>query len=413
MLHTPEGVKDFLWKEASAKEHIEGEIKELFKSYGYQPIETPTFEYLDIFTVGESSFQKPTLYQWVNRQGELVALRSDMTRAIARVVATQNSSLACPQRYMYVSNNFRYPERYQGKMHEFTQAGVELVGLSTFESDAEVINLAICALLKAGIQDFTIHLGSAAFLASILEDLGLDQKEQETVYLAIDQKDAVSLKGILDQKLAEGELKAAIFSLIETAGTIELIRKVKEMNISDKTKAALLHLEEIYAALEDYKVHEYVLFDLSILSYASYYTGMMFQVFTQGVGTAVAEGGRYDKLLKEFGIDLPAVGFGINTNLLLQKIQQLGKEKIASKKTLIAYTKETRKTAFEVAKQFRTEGLVIENSLFYTTEETLDFARRIEAGGILYFKDETAIEVYNIEENTKQIVSLEDLFNRN
>lgn len=409
-LHIPEGVKDFLGYEAELKEYIQNQIKQLFQIYGYQLVETPTFEYLDVFTLGENTFQSPELYKWVNRQGELVALRSDMTRSIARVVATQNSNLKHIQRYAYVANSFRYPERYQGKIHEFTQAGVELIGEKSCESDAEVIKLAIEALRAAGVEDFTIHLGSAVFLSHMLKEMGLDENDQEKVYKAIEQKDAVSLKAILDHTLVESEVKGAIFSLIQTAGTIELLQKVKGKVTSDGTQEALGHLENIYAILEDYGVSEYILFDLSVLSYASYYTGIMFQAFTKDVGSAVVEGGRYDTLLKAFGKDLPAVGFGMNINLILQKLEKEAlNQKDASQKTLIVYTPQARKLALQVGEQFRRQGLVVENCLSYTIEEALRYGKQSEVGGVLYFKDEEKVTLYNIEKGTNECVGIESL----
>lgn len=100
-LHIPEGVKDYIGEEAYMKNKIEKCVKELFVSYSYHLIETPTFEYLDVFTRGDDTCQDPRLYKWINRQGEIVALRSDMTKSIARVVASQKSYEPMPQRYAY------------------------------------------------------------------------------------------------------------------------------------------------------------------------------------------------------------------------------------------------------------------------------------------------------------------------
>ena len=284
ILHIPEGVKDLLWEEAQFKACIEQEVKGLFYKHHYQLIETPTFEYIDVWTRGDETVQNPRLYKWVNQQGEVVALRSDMTKSIARVVATQNRTKAFPQRYAYVSNSFRYPERYQGKQHEFTQAGIELIGDASYQSDAEVIMLAIEAIRSAGIEDFSIHIGSADFLKAMLAALGAEQKEEEAIYKAIEAKDAVGLKNILTQLDHTGEVVTTLVSLMQRSGDRAFLEEVREGITSQAARDALSYLTNLYHYLEAFEVADYILFDFSILSFASYYTGIMFQGFTAGIG---------------------------------------------------------------------------------------------------------------------------------
>ncbi len=409
-LHIPEGVKDYLWDQAKHKESIQNKIKKVFHCYGYNLIETPTFEYLDVFMLGEDSFQRGDLYKFINRQGELVALRSDMTCAIARVVCTQNSSLRLPQRYAYVSNSFRYPERYQGKMHEFTQAGVELIGKSSIEADAEIIKVAIASLKEAGLTDFKLHMSSAAFLECMLSDFGMSEQDKEKIYEAIENKDAVSLKMTLETASTDKETLNMVLELMQCAGGIELLRKTKEKVSCENTRKTLEYLEEIYTMLEEYGEAEHILFDFSILSYAQYYTGVMFQLFTNGVGSAIIEGGRYDKLLCQFGKDLPAVGFGININLLLLKLEQ---DKVInysnSKRTLIAYQSSVRSIALKVADELRKDDVVVENSLFDSLEEAFNYAKEEQLGGVLYFKENDEVEVYSIAEGQKDITTVTEL----
>lgn len=400
-LHLPEGVKDYIGMEAKLKEKLQNKIKNVFKSYSYNLIETPTFEYLDIFTLGTANFQQTHLYHLINRQGELVALRSDMTRAIARVVCTQNSNVSTTQRYSYIANSFRYPERYQGKLHEFTQGGIELIGNNSAEADAEVIKVAIEALETVDIHDFTMHIGSSQFLEYMLSDIGLGELEREQVYVAIDQKDAVKLKKILEASPIDSQTLAMLLELIQCAGSIELLRSVKQRINCSQSKEALEYLEEIYEILQAYGIEEKVLFDFSLLSYGKYYTGIMFQAFTHGIGSAIVEGGRYDTLLCQFGRDLPAVGFGIDINLVLQKLMQnIDNISLNASKTLIVYTTNTRSAALKVADNFRKEGLIIENSFSKDIEEALNYAKDLGMGGILYFKEEERVVVYNLKANT-------------
>ena len=409
-LHLPEGVYDSLWKEASKKDDLKSTIKNIFKAYSYNLIETPTFEYLDVFTIGEESMQRSDIYKWVNRQGELVAMRNDNTRAIARVFATQNKHLPFPQRYCYIANCFRYPKRYQGKMHEFTQAGVELIGDCSVQSDVEIIKIAIESLLATGIEDFTIHIGSTQFLSCILHDVGLPDEEQKQVYQSIQNKDAVNLRAILKRNNANEEMLEAIFYLVQRVGKVDILQEVKNKITSDQSQKALTYLEDIYCLLEDYGLTEYVRFDFSILSYGHYYTNMMFQGFASGIGSAVVEGGRYDTLLCKFGTDAPAVGFGINIDLLLQKlIQDSGLEELNHSKTLFVYHTETHQIANQIASHFRKNKMTVENYLSDNIDQAIEYAQTTKMGGLLYFKEADSVEIYNLQEGTKYVTYVGEL----
>lgn len=411
-LHIPEGVKDYTGEEAALKGKIQDQVKKIFEGYSYHWVETPTFEYLDVFTTDKEGFQSPSLYKFVNRQGEMLALRSDMTRAIARVIGMQKVDTIMPKRYAYMTNSFRYPERYQGKLHEFTQAGVELIGNNSIEADAEVIKLAITALRKVGVTDFTVHIGSSQFLKYTLNDLGLGEEAVEKVYEAIDQKNAVLLKEVLQEAIQDQETLSLLLELIECAGHIDLLRSVKKKISSPKAAKALEDLEALYELLEDYNVSESILFNFSLLSYGNYYTGMMFQVFTPLIGTAIVEGGRYDKLLEAFGKDLPAVGFGMHINAILQRlIKQKPLVSLYNNCTLVVANKNTRKICNEVSDHHRESGMVIETSFTDNIEEAKAYAKKVGMGGILYYKDYNKVEVYNLLEGTVQEVTINELYN--
>jgi ATP phosphoribosyltransferase regulatory subunit len=270
--------------------------------------------------------------------------------------------------------------------------------------------VAIEALKAAGLEDFTMHIGSSEFLENMLSDIGLEGGVKQEVYEAIEKKDAVKLKTILQASLVDEDTLSILLELIQCAGKIELLRSVKEKIICKKSKQALEYMEMIYEILEAYGISQYILFDFSILSYGKYYTGIMFQVFTHGIGSAVVEGGRYDKLLCKFGRSLPAVGFGMHINLLLQKVIQ-NNPLISSNhsRTLVVYTQETRKAAIETAESFRKEGLVVENSFFETLEEALNYAKQVEIGGVLYFKEKEKVVVYNMKENTVEETTISQL----
>lgn len=409
-LHIPEGVKDYIGEEAALKERIQNTVKKIFRTNSYNLVETPSFEYLDVFSLGEESFQQPSLYHFVSRQGELMALRSDMTRSIARVIGSQKIENQLPQRFCYLSNSFRYPERYQGKLHEFTQAGIELIGNKSLEADAEVIKVAVKCLQEVGISDFTVHIGSGKFLEYILEDLGFKEADSVDVFKAIEAKDAVKLKSVLKEAKIESETLELLLELIQCSGQIALLRSVKAKMPSSRAKEALEKMEQLYELLEDYGVNECIIFDFSLMSYGKYYTGMMFQVFTLGVGSALVEGGRYDHLLSRFSKDLPAVGFGMHINLVMQRLlKQKELSKRQSTRTLVVSTSVTRKVCQEVSDHLRSQELIIENYLSDDMSEALIYAKQVGVNRILHFKHGEQIDVYNLEEGTVKQTTINQL----
>ena len=409
-LHIPEGVKDYIGEEAALKESIQNTIKKIFRTNSYNLVETPSFEYLDVFSLGEESFQQPSLYHLVSRQGELMALRSDMTRAIARVIGSQKVNDPLPQRLCYLSNSFRYPERYQGKLHEFTQAGVELIGNKSLEADAEVIKVAIKCLREVGVSDFTVHIGSGKFLEYILADLGFKEENTTDIFKAIEAKDAVKLKSILKEAQMKPEILELLLELIQCSGKLELLRRVKSKTPSSRAKEALEKMEQLYELLEDYGVNEYVIFDFSLMSYGKYYTGMMFQVFALEVGSALVEGGRYDHLLSQFGKDLPAVGFGMHINLVMQRLlKQKVLSRRQSKRMLAVSTSVTRKVCQEVSDHLRSQDLIVENYLSDDINEALIYAKQVDIDRILHFKHGEQIDVYYLEKGTMEQTTINQL----
>ena len=307
---TPTGLRDYIIKDMEKKNKIETALKDLFLNNGYNLIETPTLEYIDVFT---NDVQNPNLYKLVNKEGEILALRSDMTKSIARVVKTETKDVVFPQRYCYISNIFRYKKAYNGTQHEFTQAGIELVGADDVYADYEMVSLAIKSLGSV-LDNFGLYISSTEFFNSYLDELNIKDDIKAKIITEIKNKNVSNLKKILDKNSYE------ILSLvIEAIGKKELLSTIKSNIKSEKTKKALSRLEKLYDLLEKNNLEKNVYFDFSILSFGEYYTGITIQGYTKGVGTPILEGGRYDNLIKDNNINESACGFGINVNDLIDK----------------------------------------------------------------------------------------------
>ncbi len=309
-LKTPVGLKDYLLKDMEKKNKIETVLKELFLNSGYNLVETPTLEYVDVFT---SNMQDQSLYKLVNKDGEVLALRSDVTKSIARVVSTETKDFVFPQRFCYITNTFRYPKAYQGKQHEFTQAGVELIGANGIYADYEIVSLAVKSL-NSVLNDYKLYISSTDFFNNYLDDLNITKETKEKILNEIKNKNVVKIKELLDQNSYK------ILSLIiEAIGKKDLLLKIKSNVKGEKTLDTLTKLEKVYDLLEKNGLEKNVYFDFSILSFGNYYTGITLQGYTKGIGTPILDGGRYDIQISESDKPKDACGFAINVNDLIGK----------------------------------------------------------------------------------------------
>ena len=410
-LHTVEGVRDFLPDEQKQKNEIEERINSVFYRYAYEPIKTPTFEYVEVFAEEDGNVSRKEMYKFLDRKGNVLALRPDLTPPIARVVATSFQDDAFPLRLSYLGSAYRHIEGYQGKLHEFTQAGVELIGNNSVLSDAEVIAVAANSLMESGVGDFVIHLGQVEFYKSIVEEAGIDKNTEEEIRILIENKNIVALESFIEENNIKPDIGRLLVELPKLCGDISVVARAKELTNNRKALSSLEELEEIYEILKEYKVAQGITFDLGMLSRLDYYTGIIFKAYTYGSGVEILGGGRYDTLTEKFGKKLPATGFGININELLGAInkQELRLD-TWNTETLVMYSLEGRKMAIETSEELRKSGLYLENSLLGTDIDTnIAYAKRRGIGGILFFKDEENVELINIQSNERFTTKISEM----
>lgn len=390
-LQTSEGVRDYLGNELLVKEEIELRLKHLFQSYGYGLVKTPTFEYLDVYMNG--SVQKPALYNLINRQGEVLALRNDMTSSIARIVASKDNNDVMPKKYCYIANTFRYPRLYQGKSHEFTQAGIELIGISSIKADIECMKLASQALNDINITKFTIHMGSGHFINSLLHDFNIADEDINDILVIISNKDFVMLKEKLEAINLEASRITLILKLMRNAGKLNFLQGIIDELKGMPSALILESLKELYNELLLLGLENKVVFDFSISSYVNYYTGVTFQVFAEGIGRAVVSGGRCDTLLKTFGRDLPMIGFGLDVDAALDYIVSNDLIKVSTVRYVSFADKASHEMGVSNNEALRKSGIVVEVSMLDTLEETIAYAKKTKASKVLSYKDNKLEEI--------------------
>ena len=359
LLHTPGGVRDVYGKECAVKLTIENNINKVFNLYGYHNIQTPTFEFFDIFNKERGSVASKNLYKFFDREGNTLVLRPDITPSIARLAAKYYMDVNVPIKLCYNANTYVNNSELQGKLKENTQLGCELINDDSVEADAEMIALVVESLKASGLEEFLVEIGHVDFYNGLIEESGLDEEAEEKLREMIVNKNDFGVEEILDENIVVGEVKNAMLKLPELFGSVEVLNTAKTLTTNKKALDAIRRLEKLYAILEEYGVTKYISFDLASLSNYGYYTGIIFKGFTYGTGEPIAAGGRYDKLLAQFGKNASAIGFAIYMDQIL--IAHSGKnEKTDYEYEVVIYEPKYRKKAFVYATELRDKGVKTE-----------------------------------------------------
>lgn len=387
LLHTPVGVRDIYNDECYDKLLIQNRIHKIFKEYGYSDIQTPTFEFFDIFNKERGSVASKNMYKFFDREGNTLVLRPDMTPSIARASAKYFMDEEMPIRLCYVGNAFINNSEYQGKLKEFTQIGSELLGDNTSDADAEVIAMVIESLLKAGLTEFQIEIGQPEFFKGIVEKAGLDADTIEELRELLENKKYFGVEDVLEKANVPQEDREVFLKFQEFVGSIEMIQAAKTLNINDKSKAALERLEKLYSILVIYGYEKYISFDLSMLNMYQYYTGIVFKGYTYGTGDAIVTGGRYDNLLGQFGKDFAAIGFAVNLDQLMVALERqhikLGEK---DTKKMILYGVENQREAINYTKTLRSENecvMMVRKRSNHQMEDYISYAKRSNVSEII------------------------------
>ncbi|MBR1628577.1 MAG: ATP phosphoribosyltransferase regulatory subunit [Lachnospiraceae bacterium] len=383
-LHAPEGVRDIWGRECEKKHIIDRAIKDAMQSFGYEQIETPTFEYFDIFSREIGTIPSRDLYKFFDREGNTLVLRPDVTPSVARAYANYLKDLA-PLRLFYSGNIYINYSSLQGRLRETTQIGAEYIGDNSIEADAELIALAVEALRSTGLSDFTISVGHVNLLRGLFEAYDFSDEKEEEIYDLVINKNFFGLEELLKRKGVSDELQRLYTSIGRLFDSPEAFTEVWELAKGfPKIEAAFSYFKELYDLLALYHVERYVSFELGLISAYRYYTGILFSGYTYGSGEAILKGGRYDALLSYFGCERPAIGFAILSDSLATALERQGQDiPLPGKRLAYLYTNESYETALSMAMQDRKAGIRV--SLYRrpeTEEGDEQLRKRLAEAGI-------------------------------
>lgn len=308
---TPEGTRDRLFAECSGCRQVEDAVTELFSRRGYCEMTTPNVEYYDIIPAAGHPLSQESMMKIIDRTGKILVMRPDNTVAIGRVAATKLSALPLPLRLYYDQTVFRSDDINTGSRTEILQCGVELIGASGIRADLEVLSLAIDALEACGLQGFHIEIGHAGYFSSLLRLLGLTEEEQMELRLFVEEKNFTAYDAFL-APYGETSVGRALCYLPRLYGGPEVLEKAEELCDDPEALGVISYLKQIYGVLKQAGLESHVQFDLGLIQNIEYYTGIIFRGFGEGAGSNVLSGGRYDKLIGQFGKDIPATGFALD-----------------------------------------------------------------------------------------------------
>ncbi len=388
-LITPEGTKDLLFGECVIRRNIENTLMELFKSRGYSEIITPGLEFFDVFNLNSRYFPQVHLYKLTDSKGRLIVMRPDSTMPIARVVATRLREADLPLKLCYDQPVYRTEPALKGRSDEIVQAGIELIGSQQKMADLEVISTAVDSL-RAFNMEFSIELGHIGIFKELVSRLEATAKEKESIRKLIESKNFPALNDFLDT-FGTSSITTALKKLPALFGGEEVFDKAEELMPDDNIKRLLDELKAIYNDISAICGEEAsITVDLGMVNKTDYYTGFIIKGYLQGHGEEVLSGGRYDKLISEFGYDVPAVGFAVNVNGIEKAIEKNGVYPAEKQIDALVYAEDGFEVdALRVAQELRDQGLIVEIALLDDPESVREYAKNKKIARVVVIDSES------------------------
>lgn len=388
LLHTPDGVRDIYDSEYKRKRKVMSELHHVLELYSYRDIQTPTFEYFDIFSKEKGSAPSNEMFKFFDRDNNTLVLRPDITPSIARCVAKYYETEDLPIRLCYEGNTFTNKISHQGKLCEVTQVGGELVNDDSSAADAEILATVVDCIQASGLEEFQVEVGEVDFFKGVIEEAGLSVEEEIHIRAYIQNKNFFGLQEYVKQLDISEHLKQVLVSFEHLFGGVDMLEQAQKLVQNRRSLEALDRLQKVYQALAFYHCEEHISFDLSMLSDFKYYTGILFKGYTYGTGAAIVRGGRYNALLRQYGKEAPAIGFAFVIDELMNAISRQKIEVVIEEQDIvILYQRDFQQKAVELGTTMRKEGRKVE-LIRMSQKKTLDeykaYAKREHFETLIY-----------------------------
>jgi len=308
---TLKGFRDFLPEEMAIRQKVIDTLKEVFESYGYAPLETPSLEYAETLLGKYGEEADKLVYTFKDKGERDVGLIYDLTVPASKVLALYSQDISLPFKRYQIQRIWRAEKPQKGRYREVLQCDIDSFGTTSPLADAEIITIISQCLKKLNFKKFTIRINSRQVLFKLMKDLGISQeKKQFALFQSLDKlkkmktdevKKELKKKGLSQEKIEK------LFSLI------------KSVQPDENLKQLFNYLKQLGIEEKEYQ------FDPSLVRGLDYYTGPIFETYVEEpkIGS-ITGGGRYDKLVADLGgPDIPATG----TTIGLDRICEVIKEK--------------------------------------------------------------------------------------
>lgn len=309
-MRLPAGVRDWLPQEFAYKREIEETIRRVFRTWSYAEVLTPTFESSESLERGLGEKLMQQTFRFTDPLGSQLALRTEMTTPIARVVSARLRNATLPLRLSYIATGFRYEEPQLGRMREFTQAGAELIGAPGVDAEAEALFMAIETLDATGLSDACFDINDAAIVDGVLESAGHSGDVLRRYKKLIADRNVVAIED------------ESIRRLTMTRGRDDIVGLIRSMCKTPESLAAVQRLERILERAAVLGYRDRINIDFALLRDLEYYTGFVFEGYIGDLGFSLCGGGRYDSLLPRFGYDVPAIGWMVGVERILLALER-------------------------------------------------------------------------------------------
>lgn len=390
---TPRGFRDVLALEAAERDALVGRMNAALSSWGYDYVETPTVELAETLEAASGTTVGSGAFRLFDSDGPMLVLRPEMTVAIARLAATRFEEADGPHRLRYSGRVFRDQPSMRGQAREFTQVGVELVGVNGPASDAEIVGLMTGALDAAGLREYTVAVGTVAVLRSLIEAAEMDDQWNAALFNAAHQRNLVRVGELADAEGVPAEVSEALCRVPGIRGGREAIDECRSV-AGRWAASALDELEATWELLGSQGCDARVSIDFGIMRSFDYYTGMVLEAYGSGPGLPLGGGGRYDGVLESFDSPSPAAGFAIRVERLHQALSLQGIE--IAVEPLDAVLGGSAASAFESAARLRAAGWRVRLSPGLQEEALVAAGERVGARCTLVAQDDgSVLEVGN------------------
>ncbi len=390
MFKRPRGTRDLLPDEMEGRRRVEALLRESFERYGYQEVQTPTFEHLELITAKSGEEITKHLYSFKDKSDRNLALRPELSAPTIRLYVNELRNRPKPRKLYYFENCFRYERTQKGRYREFWQAGVELVGSNRAEAEAEVVALSMDCLANVGLKKYSLIIGNLGILRAILNHYKIPEDKQNHIFSLLDKKDLEGLQHFLNQESMSQQAKVTLWNLLKRQKGSERIGLTElESGLNDETKeiikSELENFKEFLNLLEGFGVTNYEI-DFLIARGLDYYTGMVFEIFADGLGAQnqICGGGTFSLVKLMGGGDLPSCGFAFGFDRLMLALESQNQLPTASAVPQVFVVPESWKMlnrAIEIVSFLRKEvacdleimGRKLDKSLSYADAEGIPY----------------------------------------